>query len=109
MKKISKELRQEIEGLVKDLNYHCYRYYVLDAPVISDEEYDRLYRRLKELEEETDYILPDSPTRRVGAPPLDRFEKVRHTEPMLSLDNAFSHDDITCFFSQNKTKTPAHH
>ncbi len=95
--KIPEEKKKEIEKLVKELNYHCYRYYVLDSPVISDEEYDRLYFRLKELEEKYHYILPDSPTLRIGAPPLDKFEKVRHTEPMLSLDNAFSYDEVREF------------
>jgi DNA ligase (NAD+) len=94
---IPADIKHEIGKLVKDLNYHCYRYYVLDSPVISDEEYDRLYRHLKELEDSSGYILPDSPTQRVGAPPLDKFEKVRHTEPMLSLDNAFSHDEVREF------------
>ena len=67
-------IKHKIEKLVKELNFHCYRYYVLDSPVISDEEYDRLYRHLKELEEKYKYILPDSPTRRVGAslPGMDR-------------------------------------
>jgi DNA ligase (NAD+) len=97
MEKIPKTVKQEIEKLVKELNYHCYRYYVLDSPVISDEEYDRLYRRLKELEERYGYILSDSPTQRVGAPPLEKFEKVRHTEPMLSLDNALSVDEVREF------------
>jgi len=97
VKKISKNIKQEIEKLVKELNFHCYRYYVLDSPVISDEEYDHLYRHLKDLEEKYKYILPDSPTQRVGAPPLDKFEKMRHTEPMLSLDNAFSVDEVEEF------------
>ncbi|MFZ6007619.1 MAG: NAD-dependent DNA ligase LigA [Nitrospirota bacterium] len=95
--KISEDIKREIERLVKELNYHCYRYYVLDTPVISDEEYDRLYFKLKGLEEKYGYILPDSPTHRVGAPPLDKFEKVRHKEPMLSLDNAFSYDELKEF------------
>jgi DNA ligase (NAD+) len=86
-----------MERLVKDLNYHSYRYYVLDSPVISDAEYDRLYRRLKELEEKHRFTTPDSPTQRVGAPPLEKFEKVRHTEPMLSLDNAFSAEEVREF------------
>lgn len=97
MKKVPESIKQEIEKLVKDLNYHCYRYHVLDCPVISDEEYDRLYRRLKELEKRYKYILSESPTQRVGAPPLDKFEKVRHKESMLSLDNAFSEDDVKEF------------
>ena len=95
--KIPEDQKKEIEKLVKELNYHCYRYHVLDSPVISDEEYDRLYFRLKELEEKYHYNLPDSPTLRIGAPPLDKFEKVRHTEPMLSLDNAFSYDEVREF------------
>jgi DNA ligase (NAD+) len=97
MKKISADIKQEIEKLVRELNEHNYRYHVLDAPIISDAEYDRLFRRLRELEEKHDYALPDSPTRRVGAPPLDKFEKVTHAEPMLSLDNAFSHEEIREF------------
>lgn len=95
--KIPADIKKQIEKLVKELNYHCYRYYVLDSPVISDEEYDRLYFRLKELENKYHYILPDSPTQRVGAPPLNKFEKVKHSEPMLSLDNAFSHDEVREF------------
>ncbi len=97
MTKIPENIEQEIKKLVKDLNYHCYRYYVLDSPVISDDEYDKNYRHLKELEEQYNFVLPDSPTQRVGAPPLDKFEKVKHTEPMLSLDNAFSHDEVREF------------
>lgn len=88
---------EEIEKLVKELNYHCYRYYVLDSPVISDEEYDRLYRRLGELETKYNYVLSDSPTQRVGASPLDKFEKVSHSEPMLSLNNAFSYEELMEF------------
>jgi DNA ligase (NAD+) len=95
--KIPEHVQQEIEKLVKDLNYHSYRYYVLDSPIISDEEYDRLYLHLKELEDKYHYVPPDSPTQRVGAPPLDKFEKVKHTEPMLSLDNGFSFDDLVEF------------
>ncbi len=94
---IPSDARHEIEKLTGDLNYHSYRYYVLDSPVISDEEYDRLYRRLKELEEQYGYVLPESPTQRVGAPPLEKFEKITHNEPMLSLDNAFSYDEALEF------------
>jgi len=102
MKKIPEEVKKEIEKLVKDINYHNYRYYVLDSPVISDEEYDRLLRRLKELEEEWGYILPDSPTQRVGAVPSEKFEKVEHREPMLSLDNAFSIEELKDFDARVK-------
>ncbi len=97
MEDIPSDNKQKIEKLIAEINEHNYRYYVLDAPVISDEEYDRLFNRLKELEEKYDYIPVDSPTQRVGAPALDKFEKVKHTEPMLSLGNAFSHDEIREF------------
>ncbi|MFA5354448.1 MAG: NAD-dependent DNA ligase LigA, partial [Thermodesulfovibrionales bacterium] len=96
-KEITAAIKREIEELVTELNYHSYRYHVLDSPVISDEEYDRNYLRLKQLEEQYGYLLPDSPTLRVGAPPLDRFEKVGHAEPMLSLDNAFSYEEVREF------------
>ncbi|HYQ47789.1 MAG TPA: NAD-dependent DNA ligase LigA [Thermodesulfovibrionales bacterium] len=91
------QIRKEIAGLVNELNDHSYRYHVLDSPVISDAEYDRKYRRLSELEEQYGYVLPDSPTQRVGAAPSEKFAKVKHTEPMLSLDNAFSHDEVIEF------------
>jgi DNA ligase (NAD+) len=97
MKNISSSVKKEIEKLTDDINYHNYRYYVLDAPLIADEEYDRLYRKLSDLEEKYDYVLPDSPTRRVGAAPLDKFEKVKHSEPMLSLGNAFTYEEVREF------------
>ncbi len=92
------EAQKEIEKLRKDIHYHNYRYYVLDDPVISDAEYDRLFRRLQELEEQfPDLITPDSPTQRVGAEPLEAFETVQHTVPMLSLDNAFTEEEVREF------------
>jgi DNA ligase (NAD+) len=96
-KEIPEALKKEIVDLVEELNYHAYRYYVLDSPVIPDTEYDRYYRRLNDLEEEYCYVLPDSPTQRVGGLPLDKFDKVEHSEPMLSLDNAFTSDEIIEF------------
>ncbi len=102
MKQIPEDIKKEIEKLVKELNYHNYRYYVLDSPVISDEEYDMMLRRLKELEEKWCYILPDSPTQRVGAVPSEKFEKVEHREPMLSLDNAFSIEEVRDFDARIK-------
>jgi DNA ligase (NAD+) len=99
---VPEPIKKEIEQLVKDLNYHCYRYYVLDAPVISDAEYDQKYRHLKELEEKYNCVLPDSPTLRVGAPPLEKFEKIKHAEPMLSLGNAFSYDEVKEFDKRTK-------
>jgi len=102
MKEVPEEVKKEIEKLVKEINYHNYRYYVLDSPVISDEEYDRMLRKLKELEEEWGYILPDSPTQRVGAVPSEKFEKVEHRETMLSLDNAFSIEELKDFDARVK-------
>ena len=82
------ELRQEI-------NYHLYRYHTLDDPIISDVEYDRLMNELRQLEaEHPDLITPDSPTQRVGAEPLEGFEKVLHPIPMTSLGNAFNEEDM---------------
>lgn len=102
MKQIPEDIKKEIEKLVKELNYHNYRYYVLDSPVISDEEYDMMLRRLKKLEEKWGYILPDSPTQRVGAAPSEKFEKAEHREPMLSLDNAFSIEELIDFDARVK-------
>lgn len=99
---IPPEIKKEIEGLVKELNYHAYLYYVLDSPVMSDAEYDQSFRRLKDLEEKYHYVLPDSPTQRVGAPALEKFAKVKHAEPMLSLDNAFSPDELREFDKRNR-------
>ena len=81
----------EIEGLREEIGRHNYRYYVLDSPLISDGEYDRLMRRLEELEARfPNLVTPDSPTQRVGAKPLEAFGTITHATPMLSLRNAFS-------------------
>ncbi|HYK92228.1 MAG TPA: NAD-dependent DNA ligase LigA [Acidobacteriota bacterium] len=85
------ELRREIEE-------HNYRYYVANEPVISDAEYDRLFRELVELEKEyPELASADSPTQRVGAEPQERFKKVQHRRPMLSLANAFDEDELRAF------------
>ncbi|MEF9427233.1 MAG: NAD-dependent DNA ligase LigA, partial [Candidatus Mariimomonas ferrooxydans] len=97
MEKTHNAVKKDIERLVRELNFHCYQYHVLDSPVISDEEYDLLYRRLKKLEGNHGLVLPDSPTRRVGAPPIDKLKKIKHKQPMLSLDNAVSEDEIREF------------
>lgn len=97
------EATKRIEELREQLNYHNYRYYVLDDPEISDSEYDRLLRELQELEKEfPELITPDSPTQRVGAPPLAAFQSVSHTIPMLSLDNAFGEDETREFDARVK-------
>ena len=77
---------------------HNYRYHVLDDPEVSDAEYDRLLRELRQIEEENpDLITPDSPTQRVGATPVGQLREVVHTTPMLSLDNAFTEEDLLNF------------
>lgn len=80
---------KELEKLREEINYHNHRYYILDSPVISDAEYDRLFKKLQELEKKFPHLItPDSPTRRVGAKPLEEFKTIAHTIPMLSLNNA---------------------
>jgi DNA ligase (NAD+) len=98
---VTQDIAKLIETLRRDINYHNYRYYVLDDPVISDAEYDALMRKLRELEEaHPEMITPDSPTQRVGAAPLDRFEKVRHPQPILSLANAMNADEVREWFAR---------
>jgi DNA ligase (NAD+) len=93
-----KNVEAELEDLREKLHQHEYLYYVLDQPEISDAEYDRMMRRLQELETaHPDLITPDSPTQRVGGKPREGFVKVRHSSPMLSLDNALNEDEMRTF------------
>ena len=92
------DVRKRIARLRDDIHFHNYRYYVLDEPVISDAQYDRLLAELQTLEQShPELITSDSPTQRVGAPPLERFGAVTHRIPMLSLGNAFTEEDIVEF------------
>ncbi len=94
-------IEKRIARLRAEINYHAYRYHTLDDPVISDAEYDRLVQELRALEEaHPDLITPDSPTQRVGAPPLDQFETVTHPIPMTSLGNAFDDDDMRAWLAR---------
>ncbi len=100
---IPPEILERIKKLREEINYHNYRYYVLDSPVISDEEYDALMQELKALEEQyPEAVTPDSPTQRVGAPPSDKFRTVPHHVPMLSLDDAFTPEEIKEFDNRVK-------
>ena len=82
-----KDVQERLDELREVVDHHLYRYHVLDDPEISDAEFDRLFDELKALEEEyPDLITPDSPTQRVGAPPSEKFQKVRHVSPMGSLE-----------------------
>ena len=97
------QAKKRIAKLREEINYHNYRYYVLDDPIISDYEYDQLLRKLENLETQFPHLkTPTSPTQRVGAPPLEKFQEVRHTFPMLSLANAFEEDEVKEFDARVK-------
>lgn len=92
------EARKEILHLREEVEKHNYHYHVLDSPKISDAEYDRLFRRLIDLEKAyPEFAAPDSPTQKVGSPPLDKFSTLRHTLPMLSLNNANDREEMKEF------------
>jgi len=95
---VAKAIEKEIEKLRNDIRHHEYRYYVLDNPEISDFEFDQLMHRLQELEgQHPELVTPDSPTQRVGGQPAEEFPKVRHSLPMLSLDNTYSVEELKDF------------
>ncbi|NDJ55072.1 MAG: NAD-dependent DNA ligase LigA, partial [Chloroflexi bacterium] len=92
------DLIARAEELREQLHYHSHRYYVLNAPVITDGEYDALYHELKQIEADYPALLtPDSPTQRAGAEPRSDLPKVRHVAPVLSLSNAFNPDDLVAW------------
>ncbi len=91
------DIKKEIAHLRQEIEKHNRQYYVLDDPLVSDAEYDRLFRRLVELEKEHSFASPDSPTQKVGALPLEKFGTVRHKLPMLSLNNANNREEMEEF------------
>jgi DNA ligase (NAD+) len=94
-------VRQEVLKLRREIETHNHQYHVLDNPLISDAEYDRLFRRLVELEQEHPKLAtPDSPTQKIGAPPLEKFSTVQHSLPMLSLNNAMHPEELQEFESR---------
>jgi len=96
---------QEINQLKQQISQHNHNYYVLDNPTITDQEYDLLFRRLQELEKNYPQLATeDSPTKRVGAKPLDKFTNITHTTPMLSLDNIFDYEEFVKFYDRIKDK-----
>ena len=98
---------RELRRLIRE---HDYRYYVLDNPVISDAEYDKLYRALERIEERfPDLVTPDSPTQRVGGEPLPGFKKVRHPDPLLSLSKAFSFEEVREWYDRCLRRLKAHY
>ena len=98
MTKPQAQLENELSELRQEIARHNYRYHVLDDPAITDAAYDELFRRLLQLEKEhPELATPDSPTQKVGAPPLDKFRTVQHTLPMLSLNNANDEQELVEF------------
>ncbi len=96
-----KNTYEDYLSLKDTLNFHNYRYHVLDDPVISDGEFDRMLLELRQIEQQHPYwIASDSPTQRSGAAPADRFERVAHPKPILSLANAFSTDDLESWYTR---------
>jgi DNA ligase (NAD+) len=92
---IKKEAKQRIERLKKLINHHRYLYHVLDRQEISDAALDSLKKELFDLEERyPEFVTLDSPTQRIGGKPLEKFGKVRHPQPMLSFNDAFSEKDM---------------
>ncbi|MGQ9502927.1 MAG: NAD-dependent DNA ligase LigA [Anaerolineae bacterium] len=100
-------IAERISRLRAEINYHAYRYYTLDDPIISDAEYDQLMQELRRLEEaHPELITPDSPTQRVGAPPRPEFRKVIHPVPMTSLSNAFNEEDMRAWLTRIRRLLP---
>lgn len=94
--------KKRIDELIGEIAVHDYNYYTLDAPAISDAEYDELYDELERLEKETGYVRPDSPTRRVGGELLSGFEKVKHLNPLYSLDKARTREELLAWEERAK-------
>jgi DNA ligase (NAD+) len=93
--------RKEADELREQIRHHEHQYYVLDQPEISDTQYDELMRQLQEIERlHPEVATPDSPTRRVGGKPREGFQKVRHSSPMLSIDNALDENELRAFDSR---------
>jgi DNA ligase (NAD+) len=97
------EVEARVAELRKQLEHHNHRYYVLDDPEISDADYDALLNELRDIEaEHPELLTPDSPTQRVGADPLDKFEEVRHLQPMLSLANARNEEELKAWIVRSE-------
>ena len=98
--------KKQIEQLVVDLNKYNYYYHVLDSPLIADKDYDKLYYTLVDLEKETGYILPDSPTQRVGDMVSEKFQKHKHETQLFSLDKAQSFGELEDWVSKIEASFP---
>jgi DNA ligase (NAD+) len=99
------KLRSELDALRREIEAHNHAYHVLDSPTVPDAEYDRLVRRLQEIEREhPQLVTPDSPTQRVGGAKLEAFREVRHARPMLSLDNVFNDAELEAFDKRTRDR-----
>jgi DNA ligase (NAD+) len=97
----TEKLRQRLEELRRQINFHNYRYNVLDDPVISDFEFDQLMQELRSIEEaHPEWITPDSPTQRAGGQPAEKFTRVQHPAPILSLANSFGPQDVRAWYER---------
>lgn len=107
---MSDALYQEVQTLRRQLDEHNYRYYVLDDPIISDQAYDNLFKRLKSIEQEhPEFISQDSPTQRVGHEVQSAFGHATHLQPMLSLDNIFESEELTSFLQRIRDRLEDNH
>ena len=102
------DILARLNALRDEIRHHDYLYYVKDRPEISDSEYDRLFRELIELEQtHPELVTPDSPSQRVGAPPLHELLKVPHEQPMLSLDSIVEQSEALAFDQRMKRELEA--
>src|SRR5438270_10931136 len=107
MAKDEAQAAKRLEQLRDEVRKHDRLYYEQATPIISDREYDRLYRELVDLEAQfPDLLTPDSPTQRVGGKPLEAFAQIQHRVPMLSLDNTYSEDEVANFYKRIKRLLP---
>lgn len=103
---MTNQIKEKMLNLIEKIQEASYNYYVLDNPIMSDKEWDRLYDELIKLEKSTGIVLPSSPTNKVGGDPLDKFEKVTHLRKLMSLDKAQSYEEIFDWNDRNqKLKT----
>ena len=99
--------KEHIDHLKTLINFHNYRYHVLDSPEVSDAEYDSLIRELRQLEEKYPALLTgDSPTQRVGAEPVSAFGVIEHRFPLLSLGNVFNKDELFAWYTRTSRLIP---
>src|SRR6218665_316817 len=95
---MSKAAKARVDELTAQIHRSNEAYYLADAPLVSDAEWDRLFRELEELEREhPEYRHPESPTQRVGAAPLEAFQKISHRQPMLSISNSMDEEELRAF------------